>query len=151
MTEPYSWRPSGDVRQKLFADHIRSLTNFDVTLTLIINDPPDCRCWPSPNGQPVRGQSLLDATGSTDPDNDTLSYAWMQLTGPSVTLAGASTSQPTFEAPVASSTQSFRFMVTVTDPDGAILYRYRHHYRPRHNSRRVGQPNHHRPTLARLP
>ena len=47
------------------------------------------------------GQSgvMLDGTGSTDPDSDTLSYAWTQVSGTTVVLSGASTAQPTFTAP----------------------------------------------------
>jgi hypothetical protein len=41
----------------------------------------------------------LDGSGSRDPDNDPLSYAWSQVSGPaSVTLAGANTAKATFTA-----------------------------------------------------
>ena len=56
----------------------------------------------------------LDGTGSTDPDGDALTYAWEQTAGAVVTLTGASTAQPTFTAPAAGGTLSFR--LTVTDP-----------------------------------
>ncbi len=40
-----------------------------------------------------------DGSGSTDPNNDPLTYEWSQLNGPAVTLEGASTAKPTFKAP----------------------------------------------------
>ncbi|MCE5973046.1 autotransporter domain-containing protein [Sinirhodobacter sp. WL0062] len=42
---------------------------------------------------------LLDGRGSSDPENDPLSYAWTQTGGPTVTLSSASTAQPGFTAP----------------------------------------------------
>ena len=41
----------------------------------------------------------LDATGSTDPENQTLSYTWTQVAGPSVTLSSPTSASPT--SPVA--------------------------------------------------
>ncbi|MFO0600650.1 MAG: myxosortase-dependent M36 family metallopeptidase [Myxococcaceae bacterium] len=41
----------------------------------------------------------LDGTGSSDPDGNTLTYAWTQTGGPTVTLSDATVSQPTFVAP----------------------------------------------------
>jgi len=45
--------------------------------------------------------ATLDASGSTDADNDTLTYTWTQVQGPTVTLAGADTAHPTFTMPSA--------------------------------------------------
>jgi hypothetical protein len=41
----------------------------------------------------------LDGSGSVDPDGDTFTYAWTQLSGTTVTLIGATTAHPTFAAP----------------------------------------------------
>ena len=41
----------------------------------------------------------LDGTGSSDPDNDALTYQWVQVAGPSVALADATTPIPSFTAP----------------------------------------------------
>jgi K319L-like, PKD domain len=52
----------------------------------------------------------LDGTGSTDPEDEALTYAWTQLSGPAVTLTGADTANPTFTAP-ASGTLEFQLEV----------------------------------------
>jgi hypothetical protein len=57
----------------------------------------------------------LDATGSADPDGDTLSYAWTQTAGPSVSLDDASAAQPTFTAPDVSAETTLTFEVEVSD------------------------------------
>jgi hypothetical protein len=59
----------------------------------------------------------LDGTGSTDPENDTLTYAWTQTGGPAVTLTGANTATPSFTAPTGPATLTFE--LEVCDP-GAL-------------------------------
>lgn len=53
----------------------------------------------------------LSSVGSHDPDGDTLSYAWTQLSGNSVSLSG-STNAPTFTAPSGNATLLFRLTVS---------------------------------------
>jgi chitinase len=62
------------------------------------------------------GQAVaLDGTQSNDPDNDTLTFTWTQISGTSVALTGANTSQPTFSAPtVAVGGETLTFKLTVT-------------------------------------
>lgn len=43
----------------------------------------------------------LDASGSTDPDGDTLSYTWSQVSGATVALTGTTAQKPTFTPTVA--------------------------------------------------
>jgi hypothetical protein len=58
----------------------------------------------------------LDARASYDPDGDPLSFAWQQVSGQPVTLAGADTAQPAFVAPmVAGAGETLESEVTVTD------------------------------------
>lgn len=54
----------------------------------------------------------LDATGSTDPDGDTLAYLWTQTAGPTVALSSATSSQPSFTAPNQSGTVSFSLVAS---------------------------------------
>ena len=64
--------------------------------------------------------ATLDGSGSSDPENGDLAYAWTQSAGtPSVTLRGADTSAPSFDAPQLSANASLTFELTVTDPVGA--------------------------------
>ncbi|MHC4840989.1 MAG: PKD domain-containing protein [Planctomycetota bacterium] len=60
----------------------------------------------------------LNASGSTDPDGDPLTYSWTQTGGSSVTLTGASTVNATFVAPIVGSNASYTFQVTVDDGNG---------------------------------
>lgn len=58
----------------------------------------------------------LDGSGSSDPDNDPLTFAWTQTAGSSVALSGETTANPTFTAPL--STETLTFQLTVSDGNG---------------------------------
>jgi hypothetical protein len=59
----------------------------------------------------------LDGSGSSDSDGTIVGYSWTQTDGTTVTLAKASTVNPTFTAPNISETLTFE--LTVTDDRGA--------------------------------
>ena len=62
---------------------------------------------------------MLDGRMSSDPDGDSLRYAWTQTGGPSVSLSGRNTTQPTFTAPAGTTANTvLTFQLLVTDPGG---------------------------------
>ncbi len=59
---------------------------------------------------------MLDGTGSYDPDGDAISFSWVQLSGPSVTLSDPTSSTPMFTAPyVDEGGEDLVFRLTVRD------------------------------------
>lgn len=81
------------------------------------NNPPNANAG---NDQTVNeGTNVsLNGTGSSDPDMDTLSFAWSQIGGPTVTLTGANTATPSFVAPQVTATTALTFRLTVDDGNG---------------------------------
>jgi glucose/arabinose dehydrogenase len=53
----------------------------------------------------------LTGAGSSDPNGNTLTYAWTQIAGAVVTLQGANTATPSFVAPSADTTLTFSLVV----------------------------------------
>ena len=57
----------------------------------------------------------LDASSSSDPTDDPLSYVWTQTGGPAVTLSDVNADLPTFTAPEAAGGYQLTFQVAVND------------------------------------
>src|SRR5688572_13714997 len=88
--------------------------------------PPAANVSPTANAgtaQTVTTGSTVTLNGSlsSDPDGSVASYAWTQTAGtPTVVLANATTSQPTFPAPTVAASTTLTFSLTVTDNLGAV-------------------------------
>ena len=88
------------------------------TWNIQVNSPPIAHTGPN---QWVAEKALvtLDASNSTDPDNDIVSYAWVQTNGTQVVLSNPSGITTTFLAPeVDESSEALTFKLTVTDSKG---------------------------------
>ncbi len=68
----------------------------------------------------------LDASGSSDPNNDPLSFLWRQVDGPTVTLSSTTSQVPSFTAPLVDQFEVIEFEVVVSDginePDFASVF-----------------------------
>lgn len=100
-----------------------SATDEVIVRVTNINNPPVADAGSNlvvPELSPVS----LNASGSSDPDGEAMSYSWLQIEGPAVTLADGNTARPAFTAPVINgggdpnATIGFIFAVTVTDTCG---------------------------------
>ncbi|WP_169302497.1 PKD domain-containing protein [Halorientalis salina] len=60
----------------------------------------------------------LDGTSSEDPNSDSLTYTWEQISGPPVDFAYAGTATPEFTAPEVDHTRELQFELTVSDGNG---------------------------------
>src|SRR5712675_1864747 len=63
----------------------------------------------------------LTASGSTDPEGQSLTYTWTQTSGPAVTLSDAHAASPTFTAPEGLTNTDVAFQLSVSDGTNTSL------------------------------
>jgi hypothetical protein len=59
--------------------------------------------------------AALNAVGSVDPDNDPITYAWRQTSGPPVALSDPADIRPSFTAPLVTADTPLEFQLAVSD------------------------------------
>ncbi len=97
------------------------LSNVDDSVTIAITNTNNAPTAAAGADQTVDENAAvaLSAAGSTDPDSDSLTFAWVQVGGPPVVLAGAGTATPSFAAPfVSPGGIDVTFRVTTNDGFG---------------------------------
>jgi hypothetical protein len=101
----------------------RGATSAGVSVNVLVN--PAANVAPTANAganQTVASgvTVTLNGSSSSDADGSIASYAWTQTAGtPVITLAGATTSMPTFAAPTVATATTFTWSLVVTDNRGA--------------------------------
>lgn len=87
------------------------------SIVMAKNQPPSANAGPDQAlFCPSPGATVqLDGSASSDPDNQPLTYAWTQTSGPSVSLSGAGTALPSFTSPIVPGGAVLTFQLTVND------------------------------------
>ncbi len=83
-----------------------------------VNNPPTANAGPDQN---VNEGSVvyLNGSNSSDTDDDLLTYNWIQISGPAVSISGQASVQAVFDSPyIDSQGESLVFQLTVTDESG---------------------------------
>ena len=119
-TEPYFWTPSNSAAVLAFFSGVDGLTGQSLTVTFDDNADQAPTADAGPDQSVAAGVTVnLDGSGSSDQDGTIASYSWARVSGPTVTLTGASTATPSFTAPSQSTSSTIVLRLTVTDDDGA--------------------------------
>jgi len=139
----YAWRvvsgsatitnPTSVSPELVYTGSGTDLTNEEVVVELIVNDgfsnsaPDTLTVTFNDNRAPEAVATVASASAnegdvvtltgssSSDPDNDTLNYSWVQVSGPAVSLSDPNAANPTFVAPDISDATTLIFELTVDD------------------------------------
>jgi hypothetical protein len=96
-----------------------------VDIAVNANGAPTADAGPDQSGKVAGTTVTLDGSGSSDPENHTITYAWTQVDdlgapiAPTVTLSSATAQKPTFTAPGLAEAATLHFRLVVTDQFGA--------------------------------
>ena len=88
---------------------------YEILTRKIGNSPPVADAGPDQLGVPA-GTIQLDGSASYDPDGDPITFAWVQTSGPAVSLTGANIAKAGFTAAAGA---AYTFRLTVKDDKGA--------------------------------
>ncbi|MDN7126871.1 S8 family serine peptidase [Pseudidiomarina sp. 1APR75-33.1] len=92
----------------------QSTTTGTVQVT-VVNNPPEAVVAPVDGAKEADAIVELDASGSSDPDGDTLSFSWQQLAGPDVEIADSDQAIASIVVPALEQSATAEFEVTVSD------------------------------------
>ncbi|WP_193161300.1 glycosyl hydrolase family 18 protein [Microbulbifer hainanensis] len=113
--------PDVDADETLTFEVTVSDAEFNRTdsVDVVVQDIPANR---APNADAGADQSVntpatvtLDGSASSDPDGDSLSYSWVQVSGTAVTLQGADQASASFSATEVTAAETLVFELTVSD------------------------------------
>ncbi|WP_198664700.1 PKD domain-containing protein [Halorubrum sp. 48-1-W] len=115
----HAFDEDGDYDVELEVTDDDGATNTTTQTVSVVEAPPENQPPTADAGEDQtvdEGDSVtLDAADSSDPDGDTLSYAWTQTGGTSVSLSDDDTATPTFTAPDVDADETLTFEVEVDD------------------------------------
>ena len=96
-----------DKHKNGYVEHISVLSSF-------VNQPAIIRLTENLNVN-ENSNVIIDASESTDPDNDTLTFTWLQTSGQVVDFTGQNSAKIEFTAPEVDTTETISFTLTVSD------------------------------------